>query len=223
MEQAPPLYNKKIPRVYLAGKVGHQNYRHSLGLKGRDMTHINKLHHHKNRPYIYSGPIVPSCDHGCWHAFFDGCTGYDGGYVYEESHMYFVEPSGHDAIVGSTMKQIQQSDLLFAWFDSYDAYGSIAEIGFAAGCGIPVYVGFREDVFPMQQSSTGDTWDEQKSYLIGRELWYIATIAHGSFLAQEPSHAFTRALRSHSQGNKDPGWKKLLNQNSRFVFPGTQN
>ena len=222
MEQTPPLYNKEIPRVYFAGKVGRPNYRHTLGLKSRDMTYINKLHHHGERPYIYGGPIVPSCDHGCWHFFFDGCTGFDGGYVYEDDQSYYIEPSNHDAIVGATMKQIQLSDFLFAWFDSYDAYGSMAEIGFAAGSGIPVYIGFREDVFPIQKSTTGDSWDDQKGHLIGRELWYVSTIAHRSFLAQAPRVAFTRALRCHSKGSSDPEWKNILNHNVRFVFPGTR-
>lgn len=221
MEQAPPLYNKEIPRVYFAGKVGRPNYRNTIGLKERDMTYINKLHHHKERPYIYIGPIIPSCDHGCWHYFFDGCTGFDAGYIYEDEKMYYVRPSGHDSIVGSTMKQIQQADFLFAWFDSYDAYGTIAEIGFAAGCGIPVYVGFREDVFPMQESTTDESWEDKKSYLIGRELWYIATLANQAFLAQSPCDAFTRALRCHAQGHTEPSWKKMLEENYRFVFPGT--
>ena len=223
MEQAPPLYKKKIPRVYFAGKVGKQNYRHALGLQSRDMTYINKLHHHNERPYIYGGPIIPSCDHGCWHLFFDGCTGFDGGYIYEDGRAYYLEPSNHDAIVGATMKQIQQSDFLFAWFDSYDAYGSIAEIGFAAGNGVPVYIGFREDVFPVQESTTGESWDDRKEHLIGRELWYISTIAHRSFLAQDPRDAFTRALRCHVKGSNEPTWKNMLDHNLRFVFPGTRS
>ena len=112
---------------------------------------------------------------------------------------------------------------LFAWFDSYDAYGSIAEVGFAAGSGIPVYLGFREDVFPIQKSTTGDSWDDQKGYLIGRELWYISTIAHRSFLANDPRDAFTRALRYHSKGSHEPKWKNMLDDSFRFIFPGTKS
>ena len=121
------------------------------------------------------------------------------------------------------MKQIQLSDFLFAWFDSYDAYGTIAEIGFAAGNGIPVYIGFREDVFPRQEYTTDDSWEEEKGYLIGRELWYISTISNRSFLAQTPCDAFTRALRCHTQGHSEPTWKKMLKHNFRFVFPGTRS
>lgn len=223
MEESPPFRMVNVPHVYMAGKVGHSNYRVTLGLGPRGMTYINKLHHHNGRAYTYAGPIIPSCDHGCWHDFFDGCTGYDGGFIYEGKQSYFVEPSNHEAIVGATMKQIQTSDFLFAWFESYDAYGSIAEIGFAAGIGIPVYIGFREDVFPVQESSYNNSWDNRKGYLVGRELWYISTIAHRSFLSQNPAQAFTRALRSHAKGAPPPQWKNMLDSNHRFIFPGNHS
>ena len=222
MKAPPPLQNKNLPRVYMAGKVGRRNYRNELGLGSRGMSQINHVNQHKERSYIYNGPIIPSCDHGCWHDFFDGGTGSDGGFIKEEKTSFFVEPTNHEAVVGSTMKQIQSSDFLFAWFESYDAYGSIAEIGFAAGMGIPVYIGFREDVFPIQESSREYSWYDHKARLVGRELWYIATIAHRSFLSSTPSDAFTRALRYHAKGTATPSWRSMLDSHFRFVFPGKQ-
>lgn len=45
---------------------------------------------------------------------------------------------------------IEQSDLVFAWIDSEQTYGTILEIGYAKAKGIPVWIGYPE--------SFGDMW-----------------------------------------------------------------
>jgi nucleoside 2-deoxyribosyltransferase len=224
MEQSPPLNKHSIPRVYLAGKMGTKNFRDTLGLGYRDMACLNKIHTHKGREYIYSGPIVPSCDHGCWHLFFEGFPGFDSGYVEEGEDHFFIEQSSPEAIVGATISQIRACDFLFAWFDSYDAFGSIAEVGIAVGMGIPVYVGFRDDVFPQEEGIPEDlSWNNIKGCFVGRELWYLASLAHQSFVSHEASTAFSRALRSFKLGKKHPSWKPLIDASNAIFFPGDKS
>lgn len=38
------------------------------------------------------------------------------------------------------MRAIERSDLLFAWIDSQDVYGTIAEVGYAAALGKPTWI-----------------------------------------------------------------------------------
>ena len=138
--------------------MGVQNFRNTLGLRHRDMSILNAVRHHNGRKYIYSGPIVPSCDHGCWHRLFKGEEGGEYGSISDGSKEMTVESNGRHTIVGATISQIQNSDLLFAWFESLDAYGTIAEIGIAVGSDIPVYIGFREDVFPLSPLLSHDSY-----------------------------------------------------------------
>ncbi len=225
MDIIPPPIERNIPpipRVYLAGKMGTNNFRNTLGLGPRDMSVLNGMRNHKGRAYIYAGPIVPSCDHGCWHDMFNGEVFYECGTVSNGEQRLEVIPNQHHAIVGATISQIQNSDLVFAWFDSFDAYGSIAEIGMAVGMGIPVYIGFREDVFPETSPTTNESysWKEQKRHLPGQELWYVATLAHQVFATQTADVAFSRALRGYALGKQCPLWKPFLDAHIGILLPG---
>ena len=219
MHKTPPLNTQFAPRVYLAGKVGQCNYRSHLGIKGRAMSQANVLHYHNRHPFVYSGPLIPSCDHGCWHYFFEGMPGYDCGFLTDGEEHIAIEDNSYAAIVGSTISQIQSSDLLFAWFDSYDAYGTIAEIGIAVGNNIPVYIGFQETVFPKEEGEPPMDWDTAKEHLVGRELWYVAELAHQTCISSDPASAFTRALRSFALGKNIPSWKHFLESAPAIVYP----
>ena len=220
MNEPPPLQKQSIPRVYLAGKVGKNNFRYQLGLDGRDMSKANILHYHKRKPFVYSGPLIPSCDHGCWHYFFEGMSGYDGGFLFDGQEQFLVQDSSYTTVVASTIAQIQSSDFVFAWFDSYDAYGTIAEIGIAIGNKIPVYIGFQEDVFPKESAEPSIDWESEKAHLVGRELWYVAELAHQKYISSNVRNAFSRALRNFSIGQRIPAWKTMLESFRGREYPG---
>ncbi len=63
-------------------------------------------------------------------------------------------------IVELCLRAIRRSDLVFAWIDSHDCYGTVAEIGYAVALGIPVYAAsprpFRDMWFAFTMSAIGE-------------------------------------------------------------------
>lgn len=122
-------------RIYLAGKIGKDDWRHEAVRGLRDAMQGSCPPDASNKPwpvlqraifnrFDYVGPFFTSCDHGCWHG--------------KSSHGNDVTPSGHyqdtdgrDRILMDCRAAISRADLVFVWLDSMDAYGTIAEIGFA--------------------------------------------------------------------------------------------
>lgn len=118
----------------------------------------------------YTGPYFIGDDHGCFHGpNTHGTMSYD---------MYEIGECGNEAIscpvfdaaarypgklsppnaikrkVLSLCKDaICASDLFFAWIDSADAYGTLAEIGYAHANGVPIFV-----ATPPNLLRTGDLW-----------------------------------------------------------------
>ena len=208
-----------FPKIYIAGKMGHPNFRQNLGLGTRDMAAFNKHIHFHGWDYRYAGPIVPSCDHGCWHQICDGRPVFESGFVDIGKKSILIESDGLEKIVKANLSQLQQADLVFAWLDGFDAYGTIAEIGYATAVGIPIYIGLREDVFPEDYAYFSDyTWDDIKSHLPGKELWYIVEMAKCAFIAQTPKEAFIRALRNYNH-DCHAKWPHLLDT-PKVYLPG---
>ena len=133
------LLNNEIKNIYLAGKIGTDQWRRSIvpGIRGleqemgvfggdvgdlprswrvsRGAITINGKH------YNYSGPYFISCDHGCYHS-----APHAWGYgVCGEVH------EARGVVKTLCLEAIRHCDLLFAWIDTTDCYGTIAEIGFA--------------------------------------------------------------------------------------------
>lgn len=123
------------PRVYMAGKVEKNGWRHDLvprlrGWEQGDGPIVCPR-------FVYVGPWVLSCDHGCRHR--PGNHGLAG--------------SGCDGVIISRREvftdnqtSLVSADLVFAFIEARDAFGTIAEIGFAAKASIPVYLCFAPDL-----------------------------------------------------------------------------
>ena len=209
----------ELPKIYIAGKMGHPNFRQSLGLGARDMAVFNKPIHFHGWDYRYVGPIVPSCDHGCWHRICDGRPFYESGFVGVGKKSIQIESDGLGKIVQANLSQLKHADLLFVWLDGFDAYGTLAEIGYASALGIPIYIGLREDVFPEDYGHFEDhSWDDIKNLLPGKELWYIVEMAKCAFIACTPQEAFIRAMRNYNL-DCQPKWPNLL-ETSKVYLPG---
>ena len=105
------------------------------------------------------------------------------------------------------------------WLDGFDAYGTLAEIGYATALSIPVYIGLREDIFPEDYGYFNDpSWDDIKARLPGKELWYIVEMAKAAFMAHTPQEAFIRSLRSYNL-DCHPKWPYLINT-PKVYLPG---
>jgi hypothetical protein len=130
-------------RVYLAGKVSHNCWRHravpelygALGelnqwlcptaLADADLARISRglefpvlegavFDHHD-----YVGPYFLGCDHGCW--------------LSDHFHRPRHGLSGlrREAIRSACLAAVNRADLVFAWVDREDCYGTLVELGYA--------------------------------------------------------------------------------------------
>ncbi len=123
------------PRVYVAGKIGKNDFRHDLAPDLRGWKH-------EDGPidcgsFIYVGPFFRACDHGCNHGpgthgvAIIGCDGLE---------------ISRRAVFGQNQAALASADLVFAYIDAPDAYGTIWELGWAACAGIPAYLLFSPGV-----------------------------------------------------------------------------
>lgn len=126
------------PRIFIAGKIRRYCFRHDMvpglrsGWDGKVALQCDG--------FTYVGPFVDSCDHGCRHGpGSHGVLGIDGygceGVQATRSEVYQRNNFG-----------IRIANLVVAYIDAPDCYGTIFEIGFAARAGIPYVVLFAPGV-----------------------------------------------------------------------------
>lgn len=129
----------KSRKIYMAGKISKGDWRTKY--YGRDLDLYGDLYETGKAEWkpvpvgrhVYTGPFFVRCDHGCYHG--NGSHGVGAfGHELDESHGWFgCGPGGmhRDRVLRECMLAIHRSDTLFAWIDSPDCYGTIAEIGYA--------------------------------------------------------------------------------------------
>ena len=145
-------------KVYFAGDISHNDWRHDIapGLRNAgDHTHDYHDANHvavstdeylletKRSGFYYVGPYFISCDHGCFH----GRNGHAAGATLEEIGGCFGDMDGsgwarRKKVLAANTARIEQADLIFAHIGKRDAYGTIAEIGFAHRAGKPIILSF---------------------------------------------------------------------------------
>jgi very-short-patch-repair endonuclease len=165
--------NNNIARginIYLAGKIAYDDWRHRVVSGLREAN--SKLYDFDDRYYWpilensilgehnYTGPFFISCDHGCFHkphshGYGPGCSG-------EKSH------ADNPQVNNLCKEAIDKSDLIFAWIDAPDAYGSIFELGYAVAKGIPIFLAISEEL-----KNRRDLWFIEQFISNCRESWVI--------------------------------------------------
>lgn len=107
-------------KVYYAGKINKNDWRHILykNLRGANSPIINDN-------LIYNGPFFISCDHGCYHGENSHGVGTNKDVCEIE-----MNKSKTEAFI-NCINYINDSDIVFAYINSMDCYGTIAEIGYA--------------------------------------------------------------------------------------------
>jgi hypothetical protein len=110
--------------IYLAGKIGKNDWRHKLvpGLRG----HSWSLGPIATRDFIYAGPFFQSCDHGCLHGPSSHGVGAGVGTCTEE-----ITYSPAD-IIRLNDAALYSADLLFVYITATDCHGTMVEIGRAS-------------------------------------------------------------------------------------------
>jgi hypothetical protein len=98
-------------------------------------------------------------------------------------------------VLSAVQSAIGMSDMLFAWIDSADCYGTIYEIGYAKALGKPVVVGISEDFCSL--SSSNEIWLSCHNNYVAvaktplaawKQFWSVVEFE----LASDPS--FTKAI-----------------------------
>lgn len=133
----PLSYQKLSPskvKLYIAGKISRENFRELI---------IPRLSSHQwgdpniqTESYEYLGPYTVNCKHGC----FSGngtheSVGSDGS----------IELSQKDVIYAN-MRALESADLVFAYINTTDCYGTLMEIGWAIAREIYVVLMLSPDV-----------------------------------------------------------------------------
>lgn len=124
--------------VYLAGKIGWSEWRNkiffpkSVLAQEYSAKELSELTYAVNGTLSITGPFFISCDHGCYHGDekhgvgavndihsddeWAGCTG-----------AYFTR----DDVFNICKHQINNAEIVFAYIDCRDCYGTLGEIGYA--------------------------------------------------------------------------------------------
>lgn len=127
------------PKVYLAGKIEVNCWRHGLVHELRCMIHDGYWENFNKWPVMnralfgafdYTGPYFVGDDHGCGHR-----NGLHGLTEPGDDCVCVAAPCKPDIVHRLCLEAIDRSDLIFAWIDKEDCYGTIAELGYAAGRG----------------------------------------------------------------------------------------
>jgi hypothetical protein len=134
-------------RIYLAGKVSKNCWRPSIAKGVNALSNafgdtcpsahgdegVERIARKLSFPvmekaifgkHAYVGPYFVSCDHGCWHG----------------DNTHGLRDITRETVFGLCLAAVMRADLVFAWIDSQDCFGTIAELGFAKGHGKQIII-----------------------------------------------------------------------------------
>jgi hypothetical protein len=208
-----------MTKIFIGGPLGHHNFREELGLVDRKVSELNPKIQINDSVFTYVGPIVPSCDHGCWHAILStGGDAADDGSIDAKGYQIHLHLDNPSRIVAANFSQIDIADMCFFWFPDKTSYGSLVELGYAVGKGKPVYAGFSSVAFPFEISTEphpeNTEWEEYKESLPGHELWYAGMSAKQVYRTATVREAFIQAFIEFKHDRIDstsiPEWRQMI-------------
>lgn len=127
--------------VYLAGKIGQNNWRVTFGgykaFSAEPKSIANGYEENMNKQLTITGPFFISCDHGCYHGEGQHGVGASFGGCMSD---YFTR----EDVLKICKSQIERAEILFAYIDCEDCYGTIAEIGYAHAIGKDIIIYFTD-------------------------------------------------------------------------------
>jgi len=144
------LNMKKEINVYLAGKIAPNDWRQRLvdirnNFSGGEKDEIRNGKILKYNDYVnITGPFFLSCDHSCYHGDNSHGVGLNNlcpnGERYDCYGLtdYFSEKEVKDIC----LSQIKKSDVIFAYINSDDCFGTLYELGYASALGKPILLLF---------------------------------------------------------------------------------
>lgn len=131
----------KKPKVYLAGKITRNWWRNAILSEGKmnntrtpgvdvpvNERDVYFSTEHEGDGFVVTGPHSVGCDHECFHTH-DGHAAVGEGVACACDEFLTRRD-----VCEACMSQIRKSDIVFAYIDGLDAFGTFSEIGFARGC-----------------------------------------------------------------------------------------
>jgi len=121
------------PAIYIAGKVRQNCFRHRLvrGLRNHEGTQ-NLI----ADGFVYTGPFFTSCDHGCCH----------GSSMHGNGSRGCTETDGRLYTFNNCLAGVMRADMVFAYIESPDCYGTLFELGVAYLSGKPTILVFSPEM-----------------------------------------------------------------------------
>jgi hypothetical protein len=191
LRSAPPMLGAEpglpVKGAYLAGRITGTTWRDLIlsgwskergsasGACGDRKWEPIPLRGPQGRPFAYTGPFWRPMGLCCGH----GSTADDaaGLHLSGAFHEHGSLVTSHCSDIASEIRgAIEASDLVFAWLDSREAYGTLAEIGYAAGFGRG-----RRNRRPFVVAAMPE---------FDRELWLALHLADARILAPDPVAAW---------------------------------
>jgi hypothetical protein len=158
-----PATSKPRPAVYLAGKIAPHDWREKLigadmSLACDDDAKLFDPSYILPRPtFDYIGPFYVACDHCCGHGPANhgvGATGSNAGCL-----TGFWGNDTAQRVFRINYARIQRADVVFAFIDQTDCYGTLIELGIAFAMGKRVVVAFGKQ---LSQRDIGELWMASK-------------------------------------------------------------
>lgn len=182
-----PVVKAEHHKVYLAGKITCNGWRENFGdyrnngysqsLLWLDVKNdLSRREYDVNDNLIITGPFFISCDHGCYHGKNTHGVGLNKFVEYEDGTIDWYgccgsgekPPCTEEEVLNICKSQIDRAEIVFAYIDCRDCFGTLAEIGYAHAKGKTIIIKFKDDdlerdmwfISKMQQKTTdvSDWW-----------------------------------------------------------------
>ncbi|MEV1088015.1 DUF559 domain-containing protein [Streptomyces microflavus] len=180
-----------MPSIYLAGKIGKDDWRHELtgwalrhawqdDSDGETLEAWPVLKRSILDTFDYVGPYFISDDHGCGHGDGTHGCGTDGRLLCSPDEDFPKRPQVRDLCLAA----IDAADIVFAWLDDVTAYGTLVEIGYAKGRSKPVVV-----AAPRLSNA-----DPHRAGELSNEMWFAFSCATHTLAAPSPREALQQVV-----------------------------
>ena len=154
-----------MTKIYLAGKITQNDWRgaffeHPWDLRDARPDECDPLY--TKVGHEYTGPFFISCDHGCYHG--NSTHALTGPGCQSENGYH------RNDILMKCLNWINRADIVFAWIDSTDCYGTLAEIGYAYTHNKHIWIAFSDKLFNYKLGTQPDLPENH-------DMWFVSQMA----------------------------------------------
>jgi hypothetical protein len=154
------------PLIYFAGKISKHDWREAVLGAGRpgavnndsdsNMPELwNPCWHNDCVTFFYGGPFFVACDHGCGHRL--NAHGANGGLTSSTCINDDIAEL-HQKVWDTNGARILLANLVFAYINEVDCFGTLVEIGIAAASNKAIFLALGPD---LSNEQCADLWMAQ--------------------------------------------------------------